>query len=85
LRSWEIAMKIQGNAAHFFSDIERDEDRQLRKRALENPIFFISLAKRQGYQLSLDRIEDEIAQLSPEKMASIWNPGIGARRHLIRR
>jgi hypothetical protein len=78
-------MTIQGNAAHFFSDVEREEDRKLRHKALENPIFFISLAKQQGYQLSLDRIEDEITQLSPEKMASIWNPGIGARRHLIRR
>lgn len=78
-------MKIQGNAAHFFSEVEREEDRQLRQKALENPIFFIGLAKQQGYRLSLDRIEDEIAQLSSEKMASIWNPGIGARRHLIRR
>jgi hypothetical protein len=78
-------MKIQGNAAQFFSTVEREEDRQLRQRALENPIFFISLAKQQGYQLSLERIKDEINQLSSEKIASIWNPGIGARRHLIRR
>jgi hypothetical protein len=78
-------MNIQGNAAHFFSHVEREEDRQLRQKALDNPIYFISLAKQQGYQLSLDHIEDEIAQLSTEKIASIWNPGIGARRHLIRR
>jgi hypothetical protein len=78
-------MNSQGNAAHFFSSVAREEDRQLRQKALENPIFFIGLAKQQGCQLSLNRIEDEIAQLSPEKMASIWNPGIGARRHLIRR
>lgn len=78
-------MKSQGNAAQFFSTVEREEDRQLRHKALENPIFFISIAKQQGYQLSLERIEEEITQLSPEKIASIWNPGIGARRHLIRR
>jgi hypothetical protein len=78
-------MNTQGNAAHFFSTVAREEDRQLRQKALDNPIFFISLAKQQGYHLSLDRIEDEIAQLSAEKIASIWNPGIGARRHLIRR
>jgi hypothetical protein len=78
-------MEIHVNAARFFSDAQKEEDRQLRQKALENPIFFISLAKQQGYQLSLDRIEDEITQFSPEKMASIWNPGIGARRHLVRR
>jgi hypothetical protein len=78
-------MKIQVNAARFFSATEKEEDRQLRQSALDDPTLFIHLAKQQGYELSLDRIEDEIAQLSTEKIASIWNPGIGARRHLIRR
>jgi Nif11 domain len=78
-------MKVQANAAHFFSDVEREEDRQLRLKALEDPTLFMRLAREQGYDLSADCIEDEIAQLSTEMMASIWNPGIGARRHLTRR
>jgi hypothetical protein len=78
-------MTSQQNAAHFFTTVEREHDRQLRQQALDEPQRFIELAKQQGYQLSLHQLADEIARLSPEAVAAIWNPGIGSRRHLIRR
>lgn len=78
-------MKNRGNAAHLFSTLQQDQDRQLRQQALDDPERFIDLAKQQGYQLSIHQIEDQIVALTAEAVAAIWNPGIGARRHLIRR
>jgi hypothetical protein len=78
-------MNTQANAARYFSVLEREQDHQLRQQALNDPQGFVELARQQGHEFSLHQIADEIAKLSSEKIAAIWNPGIGSRRHLIRR
>jgi Nif11 domain len=78
-------MKTQSNAARFFSALEREQDLQLRQQALSDPQRFAELAQQHGYCLSLHQIAEEVDNLSSDVIAAIWNPGIGPRRHLIRR
>ena len=78
-------MAIQINAARIHKDINVAQDQQLRLRSTEAPLEFIKLAQNQGYVLNPDDLEAEIANLSDKEIAAIWNPGIGDRRHLVRR
>ena len=78
-------MAIQINAARIHKDINVAQDQQLRLRSIEAPLEFIKLAQNQGYVLNPDALEAEIANLSDKEIAAIWNPGIGDRRHLVRR
>ena len=78
-------MAIQINAARIHKDINVAQDQQLRLRSIEAPLEFIKLAQNQGYVLNPDDLEAEIANLSDKEIAAIWNPGIGDRRHLVRR
>jgi hypothetical protein len=78
-------MSTQENAARLLKTIHAEQDRQLRLQALNEPSTFINLAEKQGYCFHLKNLSEEMDQLSEEAMASIWNPGIGPRRHLVRR
>ncbi len=78
-------MTIRDNAARLFHSLENAQDQQLRQRALKNPRTFMRLAAQQGHQINLHNLEAEVARLSTEAIAAIWNPGVGPRRHLIRR
>jgi hypothetical protein len=78
-------MSTQENAARLLKNINAEQDRQLRLQALNEPSTFINLAEKQGYRFNAKNLSEEIAKLSEETMASIWNPGIGPRRHLVRR
>jgi hypothetical protein len=73
------------NAARLIKSVHEAQDRQLRLQALQEPHRFINLAEKQGYHFHLRNLTDDVAQLSEEAIASIWNPGIGPRRHLVRR
>jgi hypothetical protein len=78
-------MSMQNNAARFVKDICAAEDRQLRQQSLQDPQAFIQQAAQQGYHFDLSNLEAQVADLSAEQLAAIWNPGIGPRRHIMRR
>ncbi|MGB8702552.1 MAG: Nif11-like leader peptide family natural product precursor [Thermosynechococcaceae cyanobacterium] len=78
-------MTIRENAARLIKTIEAEQDQQLRQQALNDPNQFVRLAEQQGYRFSPRNLAEEITQLSAEAIAAIWNPGIGPRRHLVRR
>ncbi len=78
-------MAIQVNAARLHKDIHAAQDRELRLQAIQDPKTFMSLAQQQGYSLSLSNLAEELSKLSETAIAAIWNPGIGDRRHLVRR
>ncbi len=78
-------MSTQENAARLLKTIHEAQDRQMRLQALDEPKTFINLAEQQGYHFNLNNLAEDVAKLSEEAIASIWNPGIGPRRHLVRR
>lgn len=78
-------MAIQENAARLRKDIHLEQDRQLRLQALQDPSAFMHLAQQRGYSLNLNQLTEEVSKLSDKEIAAIWNPGIGDRRHLVRR
>jgi hypothetical protein len=75
----------QENAARLIKSIHEAQDRQLRLQALQEPQRFVNLAEKQGYHFNLNNLNEDVDKLSEEAIASIWNPGIGPRRHLVRR
>jgi hypothetical protein len=78
-------MSTHINAARLHKAIYAAQDRQLRLQALQEPTTFIQLAEQRGYHFGIKNLEEEVANLSAEAIAAIWNPGIGPRRHLVRR
>ena len=78
-------MKSNKNAARFFGQIVSIQSERLRQQALESPQLFIKLAKAQGHHLTIEHLSKQIMSLSEETIAAILAPGIGNRRHLIRR
>jgi hypothetical protein len=78
-------MSTHENAARLIKTIHAEQDRQLRLQALQEPNTFIDLAEKQGYHFNPKNLNEDVAKLSEEAIASIWNPGIGPRRHLVRR
>ena len=78
-------MAIQINAARLHKDIHAAQDRELRLQAIQDPKMFMNLAAQQGYSLSPNNFIEELSKLSETVIAAIWNPGIGDRRHLVRR
>jgi hypothetical protein len=80
-----MAIQLNVNAARFHKEIYAEQDRQLRLQAIQDPQRFIRLAEQQGYKINSNNFASEIAGLSAATIAAIWNPGIGDRRHLVRR
>ncbi|MCM1982021.1 Nif11-like leader peptide family natural product precursor [Lyngbya confervoides] len=78
-------MQVKENAARLFRRLEDSQAHQLRQRALESPARFVQLAHNHGYSLHLKNLAEEVAALSTDALAAIFTPGVGPRRHLIRR
>lgn len=78
-------MTTHVNAASLRKDIHVAQDRELRLQAIQDPKTFMSLAQQQGYSLSPNNFVEDLSKLSETEIAAIWNPGIGDRRHLVRR
>ena len=76
---------MQQNAARIYKEVEQDEAKQQRQKALSEPESFIKLAAERGYTFTVDTLNAQLSQLSDEEVAGIFNPGIPPRRHLIRR
>jgi Nif11 domain len=78
-------MLSQNNAAQLFNSLRTVQENQLRAHSLQNPEKFVQIAESRGYNFHINQLAEEVANLSEDELAAIWNPGIGVRRHLIRR
>lgn len=78
-------MLVKENAARLLKQLENAQTEQLRQRALQSPKQFITMARKQGYKLGFSNLAEQVSALSEEALASILMPGVGNRRHLIRR
>ena len=73
------------NAARFFKAAQTDEALQVKLKATTDPETFIKIAEEKGYHFTVEELQAQIEKLSPEAIAAVVNPGVGTRRHLLRR
>ncbi len=71
------------NAARIYKKVEQAYAQQERQKALSDPEAFISKAQARGYAFTVKDFKTQLDKLSDEEVASIFNPGIGVRRHLF--
>lgn len=83
--SQECAINSQECAARFFKAIQKDDALKAKLKATDDPETFVSIAAERGYNFTVEQLQAEIEKLSPEEMASVINPGVGPRRHLVPR
>lgn len=75
----------QKNAAALFKAVKEDREFQEKLQAANNPANFRKIAEERGYRFTDKELQHEIEQLSPEELASVINPGIAPRQHLMPR
>jgi len=73
------------NAARFFKAVKEDKALQAKFKAITNIDTFVKMADERGYSFTPEELQIEIEQLSEEELASVVNPGVGPRRHLLPR
>lgn len=76
---------VQGNAASFFKAVQYDEALKAKLKATDDPEAFIQIAAERGYNFTVAELDKEISKLSPEEFASVINPGVSPRRHIMPR
>lgn len=72
-------------AARFFKAIQKDDALKAKLRATDDPETFVNIAAERGYNFTVEQLHAQIEQMSPEEVASVINPGVGPRRHIVRR
>lgn len=75
----------QRRAAELLKAIKQHESTQLKLQAMNSPHQFVQIAAKHGYELTPDDLDIQINQFSDSELASMMNPGIGKRQHLIPR
>ncbi|NEP16499.1 MAG: Nif11-like leader peptide family natural product precursor [Leptolyngbya sp. SIO4C1] len=75
----------QKNAARMYREVQQAQAREERRKALSNPEAFVKMAAARGYTFTVENLESQLAQLSDEAVAAIFNPGIPPRHHLFPR
>lgn len=75
----------QENAARFFKAVKQDQALQEKLQAATDPETFVKIAKDRGYNFTSAELDNILKQLSEEEFASVINPGISPRLHLIPR
>lgn len=75
----------QENAARFFKVIQHDEGLKAKLKAATEPETFIQIAAERGYKFTVAELDKQISQLSHEEFASVINPGVSPRRHIMPR
>ncbi|MFB2975603.1 Nif11-like leader peptide family natural product precursor [Microseira sp. BLCC-F43] len=75
----------QDCASRFFKAAQQDEALQVKLKATTEPETFIKIAADQGYHFTVEQLQAQIEKLPPEAVASMVNPGVGPRLHLVRR
>lgn len=75
----------QENAARLFKAVKQDQVLKAKLKATDDPETFVKIARDGGYNLTVEELETEIHKMSEEELASVVNPGMGSRMHLIPR
>lgn len=75
----------QESAARFFKAVQKDQALKTKLKATKDPETFVKIAADQGYHFTVEELDQQIAQMSPEEVASVINPGVGPRRHILPR
>jgi len=75
----------QEHAARFFKAVREDAALKDRLKATTDPDSFLKIAEQRGYHFTLDELEKEISEMSHEEVASVINPGVAPRRHIMPR
>ena len=75
----------QETAARFFKAVQQDQALKDKLKATTDPETFIKIAEGRGYHFTLEDLETAISKLSPEELATVVNPGIAPRRHIMPR
>ena len=76
---------MSNNAACLLKAIQKQEAVKETSKAIENVEQLIKMAAKRGYSFTAEQMKNEINKLSLEELASIVNPGIGPRHHLLAR
>jgi len=72
----------QQNAAELLKAVKENQALRERLQATNNPEAFIKIAQEEGYDFTVEELENEISKLSEEELATIVNPGWGPRQHI---
>ncbi len=75
----------QQNAAKLYTAILAQQAVTEQKQAEEKIKNFLEMAEKRGYHYTEEEIKAELSQLSAEELASLINPGVGPRHHLLPR
>ncbi len=75
----------QQNAAKLYTAIQEQQTLTEQKQAEEKIKNFLEMAEKRGYHYTEEEIKTELGHLSAEELASLINPGVGPRNHLLPR
>lgn len=75
----------QQNAAKLYTAIQEQQTLTEQKQAEEKIKNFLAMAEKRGYHYTEAEIKTELSHLSAEELASLINPGVGPRHHLLPR
>jgi endonuclease IV len=73
------------SAASQLKRVQQREMTKIQQEAMAHPELFVQIAAHQGYYISPEAVTDQIQHMSLEELASVVNPGVAPRRHLIPR
>ncbi len=76
---------LDNNAAKIFKSVAEAQATAEKKQAIAHPASIIQMARQRGYKFSKTQIKKELNQLSEEELASLLNPGVSPRHHLLPR
>ena len=72
----------QKNAAQLFAAVKQDQALKERLKVADAPENFIKIAQEYGYDFTVEELNTQMSQLSPEELAAIVNPGVTPRLHI---
>lgn len=75
----------QQNAAKLYTAIQEQQALTEQKQAEEKITNFLEMAEKRGYHYTEEEIKTELSHLSAEELASLINPGVSPRNHLLPR
>lgn len=76
---------LHNNAAKIFKSVAEAQAVTEKQQAIARPEKIIKIARQRGYKFSKTQIKKELKQLSEEELASLLNPGVSPRHHLLPR
>lgn len=83
----EGSMMKKTNAAKLYTAVQKEQELIEKRRAeeKENIENLKKIAEERGYEYSIKEIQEELSHLSEEEIASLINPGVGPRHHILAR